>query len=147
MWTFSKKVLLLSAFLPLWFVSPPVFSQGVCLTEPEYRELLNIIKTSKANSTEQTRLISELKETLKTQEAALLQALNSLEQSGTDLTELETSLSRIWDYSEELNAYCLTLERENAVIRTENRRLKTWLGISSGSAGVLAVVLIVILLL
>jgi hypothetical protein len=146
MWTFSKKVLLLFAFLPLWFVSPPVFSQGVCLTETEYRELLNLIKTSRTNSQEQTNLITGLKETLRAQEAALLQALNSLEQSETDLTELKASLSRIQGYSEELNAYCLTLEKENAGLKTENRRLKTWLGISSGSAGALVIVLLILLL-
>jgi septal ring factor EnvC (AmiA/AmiB activator) len=145
MWL-PKLKRLFFALLPLCFFLHPVFSQGVYLTETEFQELLNLIKTSRTNSQEQTNLITDLKETLRAQEAALLQALNSLEQSETDLTELKASLSRIQGYSEELNAYCLTLEQENAGLRTENRRLKTWLGVSSGSAGALIIVLLILLL-
>jgi cell shape-determining protein MreC len=48
---------------------------------------------------------------------------------------------------EELNAYCLTLEQENTGLKNENRRLKIWLGISSGSAGAFIIALVLILLL
>jgi hypothetical protein len=40
----------------------------------------------------------------------------------------------------------LTLKQENEGLMTENRRLKTWLGISSGSAGALIIVLLILLL-
>jgi capsule polysaccharide export protein KpsE/RkpR len=141
----EKKRCFFLLFALLFFLQP-AFSQGVFLTEAEFQELLNIIRASKANSEAQTNLIAGLRETLTTQEAALLRALSSLGQSETDLTELKASLSRIRSYSDELNAYCLTLEQENAALRTENRRLKIGLGISSGSAGALVIVLIILLL-
>ena len=139
-----KKLLFIPLLLFLFL--PPVFSQGVYLTEAEYQELLNLIKTSKANSEQQTRLITELRETLKAQEAELRQALNFLELSGTDLTELKAALSRIQSYSDELNAYCLTLEKENAGLLSKNRGLKIGLGISSGAAGAMIIVLLILLL-
>jgi uncharacterized protein HemX len=140
----SKKLFFVPLLLCLFL--PPVFSQGVCLTESEYQELLNIIKTSKANSETQTRLIADLKEVLTAQETELRQALNFLEQSEADLTELKTSLSRIRTYSDGLNEYCLTLEQENAVLNNKNRGLKTGLGISSGAAGILLIALLIICL-
>jgi septal ring factor EnvC (AmiA/AmiB activator) len=134
------------ALLLLCFVLPPVFSQGVYLTESEFQELLNIIRKSRANSEEQTRLIAELRETLTMQEAELRQALNSLDQSEPELTELKASLSRIRSYSDGLNAYCLTLEQENAALKSKNKGLKIGIGVSGGSAAVLLIVLLILLL-
>jgi uncharacterized protein HemX len=145
MWSpVSKKLLFISLLFFLFL--HPVFSQGVYLTGEEYQELLNLIKTSRTNSEQQTRLITELKETLRAQEAELRQALNFLEQSETDLTELKAALSRIQSYSDELNAYCLTLEQENAWLLTENRGLKIGLGISFGAAGAMIIVLLILFL-
>jgi len=140
----SKKLFFISLLLCLFL--PQVFSQGVCLTESEYQELLNLIKTSKTNSETQTKLITELKKVLAEQETELQQALNYLEQSETDLTELKASLSRIRTYSEELNEYCLALEQENKALINKNRGLKIWLGISSGAAGTLLVALLIMIL-
>jgi septal ring factor EnvC (AmiA/AmiB activator) len=141
----SKKFLFASFLLCLLFA--PVFSQGVWLTESEYQELMSIIRASKANSQEQTNLIADLKNRLATQEAKLLKALTSLEQSGPELTELKAALSRIRTYSDELNKYCLELEQEIKDLKSKNRGLKIGLGTSSGVAGALAVVLLIVLLL
>jgi len=140
----SKKLFFISLLLCLF--SARVFSQGVYLTESEYRELLNLIKTSKTNSEAQTKLITELKRVLAEQETELRQALNFLEQSEADLTELKASLSRIRTYSEELNEYCLTLEQENKALNKKNKGLKIGLGISSGAAGALLVALLILIL-
>jgi septal ring factor EnvC (AmiA/AmiB activator) len=145
MWLLNPKKLLFISLLLLLFL-PQVFSQGVYLTESEFQELLNIIKTSKTNSETQTRLIEDLKNVLAKQEAELQQALNSLEQSETDLAELKASLSRIRTYSDELNKYCLTLEQENAALKNKNMGLKIGLGISSGAAVTLIAVLLILLL-
>jgi hypothetical protein len=145
MWKYPTGILFLSSLL-LLFGFAPVFSQGAYLTETEYQELLNIIRASKSNSERQTMLIAELKETLKAQEAALLLALSSLELSETDLTELKASLSRIRGYSDGLNAYCLALEQENAALKKNNKGLKAGVGISSGAAGALLIILLILLL-
>lgn len=145
MWLPLLKKLLFASLLSCLFLAP-VFSQGVWLTEAEYQELLNIIRASKANSIEQTNLIADLQNKLATQEAALLKALNSLEQSEPELTELKDALSRIRTYSDGLNKYCLELERENKVLKSKNKGLKIGLGISSGGAGVLVIVLLILLL-
>ena len=145
MWSGALKKLLFISLL-LFLFSLPVFSQGVYLTEAEYQELLNLIRTSSANCEQQTRLITELRETLTAQEAELRQALNFLEQSEAGLTELKDALLRIQSYSDELNAYCLTLERENAELLTKNRGLKIGLGISSGAAGAMIIVLLILFL-
>ena len=140
----SKKPLFIPLLLFLFL--QPVFSQGVYLTEAEFQELLNLIRASKTNCEQQASLIAELKETLLTQEAELRQALNSLEQSETGLTELKASLTRIRSYSDELNAYCLTLEQENAGLQTKNRGLKIGIGISSGAAGAMIIALLILFL-
>jgi hypothetical protein len=145
MWFPVLKRLLFISFLVFFFLHP-VFSQGVYLTEAEYQELLNLIKTSKTNSEQQRMLITELKETLTAQEAELRQALNFMELSEMDLTELKAVLSRIQSYSDELNAYCLTLEKENAELLSKNRGLKIGLGISSGAAAAMIIVLLILFL-
>jgi len=145
MWLLRSKKLFFVSLLLFLFL-PQVFSQGVYLTESEYQELLNLIKTSKTNSEAQTKLIADLKEILAMQKAELHQALNSLEQSETDSTELKEALSRIRTYSDELNEYCLTLEKENKALSDKNKGLKIGLGISSGAAGTLLIVLLILLL-
>jgi septal ring factor EnvC (AmiA/AmiB activator) len=151
---------LLFFVLLLCLCLPPVFSSGAYLTEAEYLELLNIIKTSEANSREQTRLIAELRKTLAEQEAELLRALRALEESKAELrqasdtlnqsdgglTELRNTLSRIRSYSDGLAEYCAALENENGRLKTENRALKISAGISGGAAGVLAIVLLILFL-
>jgi chromosome segregation ATPase len=139
------KRLFLALLLPRLFL-PPVFSQEVCLAESEFQELMSIIRTSRANCETQTKLIADLRKTLGEQEAKLRQALGFLEQSETDLTELKASLSKIRSYSDGLNEYCLALEKENAALAGKNRGLKAGLGISSGAAGALAVILLILLL-
>ncbi|MDR0290316.1 MAG: hypothetical protein LBI06_05210 [Treponema sp.] len=145
MWNCHTKKLLLASLL-LLFALDPVFSSEVYLTEAEFLELLNIIRTSKTNSEEQKRLISELQETLKMQETELRAALGSLDQSGAGLKELESSLARIRTYSDGLSAYCSTLEQENASLKNKNKGLKIGVGVSSGGAGVLLIILLILLL-
>jgi len=138
MWLLNLKKLFFVALL-FCLCLPQAFSHGVYLTESEFQELLNNISISKTKSETQTKLIADLKRVLAAQEAELRQALNSLEQSETDSTELKESLSRIQTYSGELNEYCLKLEQEN-------KTLKVGLGISSGAAGAFLIVLLILLL-
>jgi len=145
MWLLKSRRLFFT-FLLLFSFSPPGFSQGVFLTESEFQELMNIIKISRANSEEQTNLITGLRRTLAAQEAELRQALNSLELSESDLMELREALSKIQTYSDELNAYCLMLEKENKDLKTKNKGLKIGIGASSGAAGILLILLLVIIL-
>lgn len=142
MW--SKKLFFISLLFCLFLQQ--VFSQGIYLTESEFQELMNIIKTSRVNSEEQTNLITGLKKTLTAQEAELLQVLNSLELSEQDLMELKEALSKIQIYSDELNEYCLRLEKENENLKSKNKGLKIGIGASSGAAGILLIVLLIIIL-
>jgi len=139
-----KKLFLL--FLFLFSLSLPGFSQDVYLTEAEYQELMNIIRTSRQNSEKQQSLIAELRGTLATQESALKEALNSLELSEEDLTELRTSLTKIRTYLDELNEYCKTLESENRRIKKENSGLKIGMGITGGTTAVMLIVFLIIFL-
>ena len=142
MWLTEKKLFFALSLFCLFL--QPVFSQGVYLTESEFLELMSIIRTSRANSEEQMKLIAGLRITLAAQKAELLQALNTLELSESDLTELRDSLSRIQTYLDELNVYCLRLEQENNNLKNRNRGLRIGIGASSGAAGILLIVLLVI---
>jgi len=159
MWIIKiKKLLFISSLFCLF--SRPVFSQDVFLTDSEFLEMMSIIRTAKANSETQTSLIINLRNTLAAQEAKLLQALsalelseaglllalNRLELSEMELTELRDSLSRIRAYSDELNEYCLRLERENNALKSKNNGLKIGVGVSSGVAGILLTLLLIMFL-
>jgi chromosome segregation ATPase len=139
-----KKRLFL--FLFLFLLSLPGFSQDIFLTESEYQELMNIIRTSKRNSEQQQNLITELRETLAAQEEELKKALNSLELSEGDLTELRASLSRIRTYLDGLNEYCKALESENISLKSKNNGLKIGIGISGGATAVMLIVLLIMFL-
>jgi len=157
MWLLTRKKLFFTLSLFCLFFQP-VFSQEVYLTDNEFRELMSIIRTSRANSEEQKNLIMSLKHTLAAQEARLLQSLNTLELSEAELsralnilelsrmelTELRNSLSRIRTYSDELNEYCLRLEQENKSLKSKNKGLKIGIGASSGIAGILLIALLIL---
>jgi chromosome segregation ATPase len=130
--------------LLLLFLSFSVSAQEVYLTEAEYNALMNIIKQSKTNSEQQTKLVSSLKETLRTQEAELQAALNAAEKSEADLTELKSSLARIQSYSNQLSEYCKTLETENTRLKRNNAAWKTGFGAAGGAAVVLLILLFIL---
>lgn len=142
----SKKMFFLFFFCLVF--SLPVLSLdasgGVYLTEPEFQELMNIITQSTANSKAQTKLISELKQTLKTQEAELKSALNNLKLSEADLAELKTTLAKIQSYSLALEEYCKGLESENKKLKRSNAALKIGCGAGGGAAVVLLILLFVL---
>lgn len=154
----AKKVLFLVLLVCLCLSA--VFSSDVYLTEGEYQELLNIIKTSEGNSKAQQRLIAGLRKTLREQEAELQQALNvqemlqaelqqaldTLNRSDADLTVLRDTLSRIRSYSDGLIEYCSTLENEKGRLKSENLKLQIGAGVSGGAAGILAIILLLVLL-
>jgi hypothetical protein len=137
----KKKFLFLSLLLLSRF--SPAFSQEAYLTGEEFQTLLNIIRQSKTNSEQQTALIAELKAELQAQEAELKEALNGLELSEAASKELNASLSKIRDYSEMLNGYCLTLEKENAGLK---RSKAAWKAGCAGTGGAFLIVLLILVL-
>jgi DNA repair ATPase RecN len=78
--------------------------------------------------------------------SALKEVSYTLEQSEGESTVLKASLTRIQNYSQELNGYCSKLEQENQRLTRNNTRLKIGWGITGGTSGVLVVILLLILL-
>ena len=130
--------------LLLLFLSFSVSAQEVYLSETEYNALMSIIKQSKANSEQQTELVTGLKETLKLQEAELQAALNAAEKSEADLTELKSSLAKIRSYSDELSEYCKTLEQEASRLKKNKAAWKAGCGAAGGAVIVLLILLCVL---
>ena len=146
----ARSILVVCCLL-VWH-SFSAFSQGVTLTEGEFKRLLQSIKTAKQNSQQQGALIAELKETLEAQAMALQQALNTLrevssavEQSEAESNVLKTSLVSIQSYSQELNDYSLRLEHENRRLKSKTKGLQVGWGISGGAAAAVILVLLLIL--
>jgi chromosome segregation ATPase len=136
--------LLFAILLLLLFLSFSVSAREVYLSETEYNALMSIIKQSKANSEQQTELVTGLKETLKQQEAELQAALNAAEKSEADLTELKSSLAKIRSYSDELSEYCKTLEADAARLKRSNTVWKTGCGAAGGAVIALLILLCIL---